>query len=129
MATNGIKSCRLYNNQNSNQAVWQRLSFDASVRGSRALKPTPPDQLFAQQPRGSSSARHEISGFVSNTSPVVFDKFTPMRTGHVAIPGEVPVAALRPLQLRRFKQVCEEVWGRRVGGGLKVGSRSRGTEP
>jgi hypothetical protein len=84
--------------------VWQRLSFDAQVRNLsyRALKPTPPESLYMHSSRASLPCRGEMSGFVSNTSKVVYDTHTPLKSGHIKIPGETPVQDLVPQQLHRF---------------------------
>lgn len=129
--TDGINYARLYD-AGSKSHVWARLTTDASVRTSRrALTPTPHGACFAEEPRSSFCALETHSGFVSNTSPKVWDEHLTLRTGHLQAEGtpyerhplqqgvktlrplttpmasrsqRLSVESLHPLEVKRFKQ-------------------------
>ena len=77
--------------QNKGKDVWQRLSFDAAIRqksmSGGALRPTPPEaSIFyvsndlVKRPHTSDS---NISGFVTNTYPAVFNRDLTFKTGEL----------------------------------------------
>ena len=96
--------------QNKGKNVWSRLSYDAAIRQtskSRALRPTPAEaSIFyagndlTKRPQTSDSY---ISGFVTNTYPVVFNRDLTFRSGHLKVPGDVSLDTATNEQLKKMK--------------------------
>lgn len=94
----------LYNSAATNQGVFGRLYNDASVRQTRALRPTPPEPLFPQEPRSHFAARDAKSGFVSNTKIAIYNPNTTIKTGHQDAPELGRMEDTHPIPLGKFKK-------------------------